>query len=373
MSDKSFGMDLGTNSFKLYRKGKGIALHQKNIIAIKNAKEITAYGDEAYDMYERAPESIEVSFPMIHGVIAHFQNMQSLLRMFMNDHSLRLASVGKRDYYIAVPYNITEVEKRAFLDLVAGAGIRARQIFMVEKPIADALGAGVPVEEARGVMVVNIGADTTEISILSLGGIVLSKLLHIGGNQLDDSICSQVKKKYNLIIGRKTACRLKCMLACAFNDEEIFKEPRKLRPVSLDRKEEKTANEEGQEAEVVTAEEVPTTMVILGRDIITGLPMRKEITYQMVYDAISEYLLTIIDAAKVILERTPPELAADIIHSGIYLTGGGSRIHQIDTLFEEHLDLKANLVENPEESVIRGLGKIMETKEYESLAAVMKL
>ena len=337
MSEKIFGMDLGTNSFKLYRKGKGIALHQKNIIAIKNQKETSAYGDEAYDMYERAPEYIDVSFPMLHGVIAHFQNMQSLLRLFMSDRSLKLASVGKRDYYIAVPHNITEVEKRAFFDLVAGAGIRAKQIFMVEKPIADALGAGVPVEEAKGIMLVDIGADTTEISILSLGGIVLSKLLQIGGNQFDDAICLQVKKQYNLIIGRKTANRLKCELAHALPTEET------------------------------------ETMTILGRDIITGLPIRKEINSTMVYKAIDEYLMTIIDASKVILERTPPELAADIIHSGIYLTGGSSRIKNIDQLFEENLDLKANLVENPEESVIRGLGKIMDTKEYQTLASVMRL
>ena len=337
MSEKIFGMDLGTNSFKLYRKGKGIALHQKNIIAIKNQKETSAYGDEAYDMYERAPEYIDVSFPMLHGVIANFQNMQSLLRLFMSDRSLKLASVGKRDYYIAVPHNITEVEKRAFFDLVAGAGIRAKQIFMVEKPIADALGAGVAVEEAKGIMLVDIGADTTEISVLSLGGIVLSKLLQIGGNQLDDAICLQVKKKHNLIIGRKTANRLKCELSHA-----------------------------------VPGEDNPT-MTILGRDIITGLPIRKEIDSAMVYEAIDEYLMTIIDASKVILERTPPELAADIIHSGIYLTGGSSRIKKIDQLFEDNLDLKANLVENPEESVIRGLGKIMDTKEYQTLASVMRL
>lgn len=337
MSEKIFGMDLGTNSFKLYRKGKGIVLHQKNIIAIKEQKETSAYGDEAYDMYERAPSYIDVSFPMLHGVIAHFQNMQSLLRLFMSDRSLKLASVGKRDYYIAVPHNITEVEKRAFFDLVAGAGIRAKQIFMVEKPIADALGAGVSVEEAKGIMLVDIGADTTEISILSLGGIVLSKLLQIGGNQLDDAICLQVKKQYNLIIGKKTANRLKCELAHALPDEET------------------------------------STMTILGRDIITGLPIRKEIDSTMVYEAIDEYLMTIIDASKVILERTPPELAADIIHSGIYLTGGSSRIKDLDQLFEENLDLKANLVENPEESVIRGLGKIMDTKEYQGLASVMRL
>lgn len=338
MSEKIFGMDLGTNSFKLYRKGKGIVLHQKNIIAIKEQKETSAYGDEAYDMYERAPSYIEVSFPMLHGVIANFQNMQSLLRLFMNDRSLKLTSVGKRDYYIAVPHNITEVEKRAFFDLVAGAGIRAKQIFMVEKPIADALGAGVSVEEAKGIMLVDIGADTTEISILSLGGIVLSKLLQIGGNQLDDAICLQVKKQYNLIIGKKTANRLKCELAHAIPNQEETK-----------------------------------TMTILGRDIITGLPVRKEINSAMVYEAIDEYLMTIIDASKVILERTPPELAADIIHSGIYLTGGSSRIRDLDKLFEENLDLKANLVENPEESVIRGLGIVMDSKEYQGLASVMRL
>lgn len=336
MSDKVFGIDFGTNSFKLYRKGKGIVLHQKNIIAVKEEKEITAYGDEAYEMYERTPNEIIVSFPMLHGVIAHFQNMQSLLRLFMNDKSLKVSSVGKREYFLAIPHNITEVEKRAFFDLVAGAGIRAKQIYLVEKPVADALGAGVAIEEARGIMLVDIGSDTTEISILSLGGIVLSKLLHIGGNQLDDAICLQVKKQYNLIIGRRTACQLKDTLACALNEEH-------------------------------------GSLTILGRDLITGLPMKKEIDSQMIYHAIEEYLMTIIDAAKVILERTPPELAADIIHTGIFLTGGSSKIYQIDNLFEKYLDLQANLVENPEESVIRGLGQIMEKKEYQNLASVMKL
>lgn len=336
VSDKVFGIDFGTNNFKLYQKGKGIVLHQKNIISIKEEKEIVAYGNEAYEMYERTPSDILVSFPMLHGVIAHFQNMQSLLRLFMNTKELKLSSMGKREYFLAVPHNITEVEKRAFLDLVAGANIRAKQIYTVEKPIADALGAGVAVEEAKGIMLVDIGADTTEISILSLGGIVLSKLLHIGGNQLDDAICLQVKKQYNLIIGRKTAGLLKEGLACALN-------------------------------------EANGSMTILGRDLITGLPVKKEVDSQMVYDAIEEYLMAIIDATKVILERTPPELAADIIHSGIYLTGGSSKIYQIDRLFEKYLELQANLVENPEESVIRGLGQIMENKEYQTLAAVMKL
>lgn len=337
MSEKIFGIDLGTSNFKLYQKGKGVVSHQKNIIAIKGKKTTVAYGDEAYAMYERTPDNIEVCFPMLHGVIAHFQHMQTLLQQFMNDPSLKIGSMGKRDFYIAVPNDITEVEKRAFFDLIAGAGIRAKQIFMVEKPIADALGADIPVEEAKGIMIVNIGGDTTEISILSLGGIVLSKLLHVGGNQLDDNICSQVKKQYNLIIGHKTANQLKTMLARAIKEEEN-----------------------------------PTTMV-LGRDIITGLPMKREIDCHMIYHSIEEYLMAIIDATKMILEHTPPELAADIIDSGIYITGGSSHIKDMDTLFSKHLDLKVNLVENPEESVIRGLGKIMDTKEYHSLATVLKL
>lgn len=334
MSDRYLGIDLGTGNIKIYQKSRGIVVQQKNIIAVQKKKDVIAYGDEAYDMFEKAPESIQVTFPMMNGVIADFNFMQQLLYLFVTGKEMK-KSMGRKEYFISVPTDITDVEKRAFYDLIAGANIKAKQVYIVEKPIADGLGAGLNVLDAQGVMVVNMGAATTEISVISLGGIVLSKLLHIGGNKLDESICMHVKKNYNLIIGRKTAGELKMKLASAIAGSE-------------------------------------DSLKVLGRDIISGLPMEANIQASMVYEAIREYLSSIVDAVKVILERTPPELSADIIDTGIYFTGGSSNIHGLDRLLKEETDLRVNVVEEPSESVVRGLGKIIDEPEFRQLAYPIK-
>ncbi|WP_310605505.1 rod shape-determining protein [Anaerosporobacter sp.] len=333
MAAKTYGIDLGTNTIKVYKKGEGVILHERNIIAIENKKKIIAVGDEAYEMNEKAPVSIKIVSPVRSGVIADISNMQHLLTSVINQ-----VNGGKKSastFYIAVPTDITGVEKKSFYDTVLASNAKVKDISIVEKSIADALGIGLDITNARGVMVVNIGADTTEISIISLGGIVLSKLVNVGGNKLDESIKLYVKKKYNLAIGSKTAETIKKSLACAL-------------PGSME------------------------TIAVFGRNIVNGLPAQMEINSEMVYDAIKEYLHTIVDAIKVILERTPPEISADIIESGIYITGGSSAIRDLDALISANTDLRVNICDKADRTVVEGLGRIIEDPSLKELSYNMK-
>lgn len=334
MSRKAYGIDFGTSMIKIYRKGQGVLLDEKNVIAIADRKKVMAVGNEAYEMCEKAPANIAVSYPIKSGVVADIENMQTLLDTFIG----RLNSkqlFGGRDFYVAVPSDITEVQKRAFYDLIANSNAKAKHIWIVEKPVADATGAGLDVTTAQGVMIVDIGAETTEISILSLGGIVLSKLIPVGGNKFDETIKLTVKKKYGLVIGDKTAENIKKKLAFAIlSDTEAMK--------------------------------------VYGRDVVSGLPTEMEVDSDMVFESITEHLTTIIDAMKVILERTPPEISADIIDSGIYVTGGSSQIRRLDELISQETDLRVNLVTDPENSVVNGMGKIMEDAALAELASSLK-
>lgn len=341
MAAKAFGIDLGTSTIKIYKKGHGIVLDERNMIAIADRKTVIATGDEAFDMYEKAPANIEITYPVRYGVIADVANMLSLLTHYMH----RLGGQNKRkigkfnpisrisgaDYIVATPFDITEVERRSFYELIANSNLKVGKIKIVEKPVADAVGADLDVMSARGVMVVNIGADTTEISVLSLGGIVLSKLIPIGGNKLDEAIKSTVKRIHNLYIGDKTAENIKKKLACALPT-------------------------------------VKASVTVYGRDVVTGLPVEMEIGSSIVYEAISEYLYSIIDAVKMILERTPPEIVSDIIDSGIYVTGGSANIFGLDELIKKETDLKINICQDPTNTVVNGLGRIMEDPKLSSLA-----
>jgi len=334
MALKAFGIDLGTSTIKIYKKGHGIVLNERNMIAIADRKKVIAFGDEAFDMYEKAPANIAVSYPVRNGVIADVANMLTLINQFM-----QRISGGKRpgsaDYIVAVPTDITEVERRAFYELIMNSNLKVGNIKIVEKPVADALGAGLDVTTAKGVMVVNIGADTTEISILSLGGIVLSKLIQIGGNKLDEAIKSIVKRKYNLYIGDKTAENIKKKLASALP-------------------------------------QVEATAKVFGRDVVTGLPKEMEVSSDTVYEAIQEYLYTIIDSIRIILERTPPEISSDIIDSGIYITGGSANVFSLDELIHRETELKVNICPNASTTVVNGLGKIIEDHKLSSLADSLK-
>lgn len=336
MAKKILGIDLGTSTIKIYKKGEGIILDERNIIAIANKKDVIAVGNEAFEMFEKAPANINVSYPVSYGVIADIANMQSLLNHLLRQKQEAGSRFQNTSVIIAIPTDITEVEKRAFYDLIANSAAKANTIYMVEKPIADALGAGLDITNARGVMTVDIGADTTEISIMSLGGIVLSKLIPVGGNKLDESIKLYVKKKYNLIIGDKTAEIIKKQLATATGDEEL-------------------------------------TMKVYGRDVVKGLPSEMEISSRMVYESIKEYLYAIIDSIKIILERTPPEISSDIIDSGIYVMGGSANIRNLDRLIQQETDLDVNICKDASNAVALGLGRIMEEPELITLAKDIKL
>jgi len=326
-----YGVDIGTSNFKMCCKEKDQILNEKNMIAIANKTELLAFGDEAYEMYEKAPENIEVSYPVKFGVIADIENMQTLLLSFFNKINGDKKQPGNTDFYIAVPTDVTEVEKRAFYELVADSKVKAKNIYIVDKPVADAIGAGLDVTKSRGIMIVNIGAETTEISVLSLGGIVISKSVKIGGNKLDDVIISQIRKVYNLVIGSKTAESLKKQLGSAIKCEERF-------------------------------------ATGFGRNILSGLPVSVEISSDVIFQAIVDPLHSIMDSIKVILERTPPELAADIIKNGIYVSGGTSNISELEKFINSETNINVNIVDNPSESVVRGLMGVVSNPDFASVA-----
>ena len=328
MSNNAFGIDLGTGNIKIYNRADDAILVEKNMIAIENKNTLFAYGDSAFDMYEKAPGNIHISYPLSNGVIADIKNMEILIKYFIND--LTRGNLKGADYYIAVPTDVTEVEKRAFYDLIKEAGVKAKKISVVEKAVADGLGLDIDVKNSQGVLIVNVGFDTTEISILSLGGIVLSRLIKVGGQKFDDAIRNAVRRQYNLVIGGKTAENVKKSLA------------------------ELEAENKG--------------AVVYGRDIVTGLPVERELPTKMIDESLVEHFHTIIDNIKVILERTPPELAADIYRHGIYLTGGASQVNHLAEMMQAGTGLRVNVSENPVTSVALGLSKIIKDDNYKSVA-----
>ena len=325
MSTNAFGIDLGTSNIKIYSAADDTIMIEKNMIAIQNKKNVFAYGDSAYEMYEKAPGNIQISYPLCNGVIA---DMETLIRFFITDMSK--GNVKPADFYIAVPTDITEVEKRAFYDLIKDANVKARKIMVVEKAVADGLGLDIDVKNSQGVLVVNVGHDTTEVSILSLGGIVLSRLIKTGGLKFDEAIRGAVRKEYGLLIGGKTAEGIKKSLA--------------------------SLEEEGAGA------------VVFGRDIVTGLPVEREIPTELVVSCLEEHFNTIIDCVKLILERTPPELGADIYRHGIYLTGGASQVSHLADKLRNSTGLKVNAAERPMESVVTGMSRILNDENFRSVA-----
>ena len=333
MNNNIYCIDLGTCNIKVFCKSTGKILNEKNTIAIVNKNQLYAYGDAAYAMYEKAPETIHVTFPIMNGVIADFNTVQNMIFDFLESRAK--GKIHGAEFIVAVPTDITEVEKKAFFDLFYKSKAKPRNVLLCEKPIADAVGLGLDVNEPTGIMIVDIGADTTEISVISLGGLVLSDLLHFGGNRIDESIISHIRRTYNLVIGQKTAKSLKEMLGCGLPGRE-------------------------------------ETMVIVGRDLVSGLPIELEISAQTVYEAIKDNLNSICNSIKMILEKTPPEVARDIIHAGIYITGGGSQIHSLDELFTQITNIRVNTCEGPEETVVRGLMKIVSDSKFKHLTFNMK-
>lgn len=334
MLGKSIGIDLGTKRIKYYRKGDGIIFDEENCIAIENRDEIRAIGDEAAEMVGRTPETIEVIYPVNRGVIANVSAMELLFNASFD----RLYGKAKRasgsSFIIALPTDITEVEKRSFADLIHKSGIKPKNVSLVDKPICVAMAAGLDIMKARGVMTVDVGADTTEIAIIALGGIVRSRLLPTAGNKFDESICNYIRQKCALVIGKSNAEQLKMGIAGAISGQSL-------------------------------------TMQVNGRDVVTGLPKRMEIESDLVYEAIKEDLKNITENIKSTLEHIPPEVSSDIIDAGIYVTGGSALIGNFDMLLNAETNLKINILDEPQDSVINGLGKLIDDN-YKTLPYIYR-
>lgn len=333
MGNLCFGIDLGSNNLKLYCKEGDRTLQVRNMVAIENKKKMIAYGDEAYAMYEKAPSNIDVSYPMSYGNIGSINNLEVFLKAFLEKTTK--GTLKGADYFFALP---TDVQDRVFTTLIQDAGLKAHGIHMVDMPVAAGLGLGINVKEAQGVLVVDIGADTTEVSILSLGGIVISRLIKVGGNQIDEAIISAIRREYNYFIGSKTAEQIKKQLAYAVIPENAREEK----------------------------------MKICGRNMVLGLPAILEIDAEFVSRAIKEVLKQIMDTIKVILERTPPELGVDMIQNGIYLTGGSSQLKNLDLMIHNATSIQVVKDDAPEQCVVRGLARVINEREFRSLTFTTK-
>ena len=329
MLGKSIGIDLGTKRIKYYRKGDGIIFDEENCIAIENKDEIRAIGDDAAEMVGRTPETIEVIYPVNRGVIANVSAMELLFNASFDRIYGKAKRASGTNFVIALPTDITEVEKRSFADLVHKSGLKPKNVSLVDKPICVAMAAGLDIMKAKGVMTVDVGADTTEIAIIALGGIVRSRLLPTAGNKFDESICNYIRQKCALVIGKSNAEQLKMGIAGAVSGQSL-------------------------------------TMQVNGRDVVTGLPKRMEIESDLVYEAIKDDLKNITENIKSTLEHIPPEVSSDIIDAGIYVTGGSALIGNFDKLLNAETSLKINILEDPQDSVINGLGKLIDEDNFKT-------
>jgi rod shape-determining protein MreB len=303
-------------------KGKGIVLREPSVVAINNnTGDVLSVGIDAKNMIGRTPGNITAIRPMKDGVIADFQITQGMLKYFIRKIMGRNIMIRPR-VVVCVPSGVTEVEKRAVIDATLQAG--AKEAYLIEEPMAAAIGAKLPVEEPSGSMVVDIGGGTSEVAVISLGGIVVSRSLRVAGDELDDAIVHYVKKEYNLMIGERTAENIKIRLGSASQLEP--------------------------EARVN----------ISGRDLVTGLPKDLSISSEEIREALSEPVNAIIDSIKYTLEKTPPELAADIMEKGIMLTGGGALLQGLDKLILDETGIPVNIAEFPLDCVVLGTGRVLE-------------
>ncbi|MBN2097649.1 MAG: rod shape-determining protein [Candidatus Omnitrophica bacterium] len=320
------GIDLGTATTLVFVKGEGIVLCEPSVVAIqKGSSKVLAVGEEAKRMLGRTPGSIVAIRPMKDGVIADFEVTESMLRYFIKKVHHRRVLVRPR-MIIAIPSGITEVEKRAVKDSAEHAG--AREVFLVEEPIAAAVGVGLPIQEPAGNMIIDIGGGTTEMAVISLAGIVYAKSIRIGGDEMDTAIIEHLKKTYNLMIGERTAEEIKIKIGSAYPLEEEL------------------------------------SMEVRGRDLVAGLPKLINISSEEVREAISGPINAIVEASRITLERTPPELSADLIERGIVLAGGGALLRGIDKLIAEETGLPVHVAEDPITSVALGTGKVLDEIHY---------
>jgi rod shape-determining protein MreB len=318
-------IDLGTANTLVYLKGKGIVINEPTVVAVqidsRGGKKILAVGKEAKNMLGRTPGSITAIRPMKDGVIADFEITEAMIRYFIEKAHNRRTMVKPR-IIICVPYGITEVEKRAVRESAESAG--AREVFLIEEPMAAAIGAGLPITEPSGNMIVDIGGGTTEVAVISLAGIVYSKSVRVGGDKMDEAVVNYLKRKYNLLIGERTAEQIKINIGTAYPEEEVRK------------------------------------MYVKGRDLVAGIPKTIEVNSEEIREAIAEPVNTIVEAVRVALEKTPPELAADIVDKGIVLAGGGALIRNLDILLREETGLPITIAEDPLCAVVLGSGKALD-------------
>ncbi len=314
-------IDLGTANTLIFVKNKGILLREPSVVAINNqTKEPQAVGAEAKQMLGRAPGSIEAIRPMKDGVIANFDVTEKMIKHFFEKVGAK-KMLGRPRVVIAVPSGITQVERRAVRDSAISAG--AREVFLVEEPMAAAIGVDLPIEEPTGNMIIDIGGGTTEVAIISMSGIVYSKSVRVAGDEMDEAIVNYVKRKYNLLIGERTAEEVKIQIGSAYPMEKRM------------------------------------TMEVKGRDLVAGIPKTLVISDEEVREALTETFSTIVESVKIALERTPPELAADIVDKGVVVAGGGSLIKGLEILLREATGLPITLAEDPLSAVAAGAGKLL--------------
>jgi rod shape-determining protein MreB len=328
-------IDLGTSNTLIYMKGKGIVCNEPSVVAVQDdargVRKILAVGREAKEMLGRTPGSVSAIRPIKDGVIADFEVTEAMLRYFITKVHNRRTMVKPR-IVICVPNGITEVEKRAVRESAESAG--AREVYLIEEPMAAAIGAELPVAEASGNMIVDIGGGTTEVAVISLAGIVYSRSIRVGGDKMDEAIIQHIKRRYNLLIGERTAEQIKIVIGNA----APFAETRSLQ--------------------------------VKGRDMIAGVPRTVDISSDEVREALAEPVSAIVDTVRVALERTPPELAADIVDKGIVLAGGGALLHNLDVVLRNETRLPVTTSADAMSCVVLGTGRVLDELELLKLVAV---
>lgn len=330
---KYLGIDLGTANTLVHVKGKGIVLREPTVVAVNNkTRKVIAVGNDAKLLMGRAPSSISVVRPLKNGVIADFSVTQDMLRIFIKK-ACRGLNLSKPVVVICVPSGVTEVEKKAVLEATEKAG--TKEVLLIEEPKAAAMGANLPIEEPSGCMVVDIGGGTSEVAVLSLGGIVTTRSLRVAGDNFDDYIASYVKREHNLLIGERTAEEIKLTIGAAY-------------PKAQDE-----------------------SMEVRGRDVMTGLPKNINMSSSEVVEAIREPVSAIIDSIKYTLEKTPPELGSDIMDKGIYLTGGGAMLSGLDKTIRLETGIPVFVADRPLDCVALGTAKVVESIENEKVRKLL--
>ncbi|MCM8797165.1 MAG: rod shape-determining protein [Candidatus Omnitrophica bacterium] len=326
LRSNDIGIDLGTATTLVYVKGEGVVLCEPSVVAVeRGTSHVLAVGEEAKRMLGRTPGNIVAIRPMRDGVITDFEITEAMLRHFIRKVRHRRFQVNPR-IVIAIPSGITEVERRAVKESAERAG--ARDVYLIEEPIAAAIGVGLPIEEPIGNMVIDIGGGTTEIAVISLAGTVFSKSIRIGGDEMDEAIIEYLKKTYNLMVGERTAEDIKIKIGSAYPLEEEL------------------------------------SLEVKGRDLVSGLPKTVTINSEEIREALQEPLRAIVEATKISLERTPPELAADLIEHGIVMAGGGSLLKNLDKLIAEETGLPVHIADDPLTAVAKGTGKVLNEMQY---------